>query len=65
MASSAQSTTPAVILKNVRTGNWILFFLSVANGLFLYFFPWLAEQYYAWSIKPPMNQSQNSLPENP
>lgn len=34
---------------------WILFILAIANGVFLYFFPHLAEAYYAWAIKPPIN----------
>jgi hypothetical protein len=32
-----------------------LFILAVANGFFLYFTPWLAAEWYAWSIKPSVN----------
>lgn len=34
---------------------WILFILAIANGVFLYFIPILAETHYAWSIKPAIN----------
>jgi hypothetical protein len=34
---------------------WILFVLAIANGVFLYVFPQLAETHYAWPIKPPIN----------
>jgi hypothetical protein len=34
---------------------WILLILAAANGGFLYFTPQLAEQGYAWAIKPSIN----------
>jgi hypothetical protein len=34
---------------------WILLILAAANGGFLYFTPGLAEQGYAWAIKPSIN----------
>jgi hypothetical protein len=38
-----------------RIGVWILFVLAAANGVWLFFFPGLADTDYAWSIKPPVN----------
>lgn len=34
---------------------WVLLILAAANGGFLYFTPGLAEQGYAWAIKPKIN----------
>ena len=34
---------------------WVLFILAVANGIFLYLFPQLAQSHYAWPVKPPIN----------
>jgi hypothetical protein len=34
---------------------WVLFILAIANGIFLYIFPHLAETHYAWSIKSPIS----------
>ena len=36
----------------VRKLIWPVFILSIANGLFLYGLPWLAEEWYAWPIRP-------------
>lgn len=33
----------------------LLFVLAAANGFFLYFVPFLAKDYYAWSINPSIN----------
>lgn len=38
-----------------RYGIWVLFVLAAANGIWLYFFPGLADTDYAWSIKPAIN----------
>ncbi len=39
----------------VRKLIWPVFILSIANGLFLYCLPWLAEEWYAWPIRPAIN----------
>jgi hypothetical protein len=38
-----------------RAGIAVLLALAVANGVFLYLLPGLADTDYAWSIKPPVN----------
>jgi hypothetical protein len=38
-----------------RVGVWVLLVLAATNGLFLYFLPDLADNDYAWAIKPPVN----------
>jgi hypothetical protein len=43
------------VLGLTRAGIWVLAILAAANGLWLYFFPGLADTDYAWSIKPPVN----------
>jgi hypothetical protein len=43
------------VLGRTRAGIWVLLVLATANGLFLYLLPGLADRYYAWSIKPPVN----------
>jgi hypothetical protein len=42
-------------LPKARRLVWILFILALANGIFLYLVPQLAETHYAWAIKPPIN----------
>jgi hypothetical protein len=43
------------LLGLTRAGVWLLLVLALANGLFLYLAPGLADTDYAWSIKPPVN----------
>jgi len=45
------------LLPRVRRWLWLLLFLAVANGIFLYFLPDKAATDYAWSIKPPINSA--------
>jgi hypothetical protein len=52
-AASAQAH--GRVLELTRAGIWVLLVLAAANGLFLYFFPSMADTDYAWSIKPPVN----------
>ena len=52
---SEDSSQADPLLSIVRRSVWIAFVLAIANGVFLYFFPKLAESGYAWSIKPPVN----------
>ncbi|HET9495314.1 MAG TPA: hypothetical protein VFR15_13880 [Chloroflexia bacterium] len=51
--AGAQQAAPVLAISKI--GVLVLFLLAVANGVFLYFLPWLAENYYAWSIRPPIN----------
>ncbi len=46
---------PNLLQPFVRRLIWPVFILTVANGLFLYLLPWLAEGWYAWAIRPPVN----------
>ncbi len=48
-------TSSKPVASSARHLVWILFILAIANGVFLYFFPRLAETHYAWPIKPPIN----------
>jgi hypothetical protein len=43
------------LLALTRAGIWVLFVLALANGVFLYLAPSLADTDYAWSIKPPVS----------
>jgi hypothetical protein len=54
MATTALRTpVDGVLLRRTRIGIAVLLGLAVANGLFLYVLPGLADTAYAWSIKPP------------
>lgn len=54
MTSAVSSKSTQFLLLSRRLV-FLLFVLAAANGFFLYFVPFLAEDYYAWSIKPPIN----------
>jgi hypothetical protein len=43
------------VLALTRAGIWILFWLALANGVFLYLLPSRAATDYAWPIKPPVS----------
>jgi hypothetical protein len=43
------------LLGLTRAGVWLLLVLALANGLFLYLAPGLADTDYAWAITPPVN----------
>jgi hypothetical protein len=43
------------LLASSRFGVVVLLLLAVANGIFLYLLPGLAEAHYAWAIKPPIS----------
>jgi hypothetical protein len=45
----------ALFLPLSRVLVFVLFVLAIANGVFLYFLPWLAEEWYAWPITPSVN----------
>ncbi len=47
--------SPDPFLALPRRAVLILLLLAIANGVFLYVLPHLAETLYAWSIKPPIN----------
>ncbi|MFN0305315.1 MAG: hypothetical protein ACKVQU_33760 [Burkholderiales bacterium] len=46
---------PGLLQPFVRTLIWPVFILTIANGFFLYCLPWLAEDWYAWAIRPSVN----------
>ncbi|MFM9884173.1 MAG: hypothetical protein ACKVQT_14200, partial [Burkholderiales bacterium] len=48
-------SAPNLLQPFVRKLIWPVFILTVANGFFLYLLPWLAEEWYAWAIRPPVN----------
>src|SRR5690242_7592402 len=50
--TSTSAPDDGVLLRRTRAGVAVLLVLAVANGLFLYGFPGLADTEYAWSIKP-------------
>jgi hypothetical protein len=57
---SAQSIAPGEqqlepFLPAARRLLWPAFILAIANGIFLYGFPTLAKDWFAWSINPPIN----------
>lgn len=54
-AQTGQDRWADPFLPSVRRYVWIAFFLAIANGVFLYFLPWLAEPGYAWPIRPPVS----------
>lgn len=41
------------VLTETRAGDVLLLVLALANGLFLYVAPGLAEEHYAWPLAPP------------
>ncbi len=46
---------PDLLQPFVRKLIWPVFVLTIANGFFLYCLPWLAEDWYAWAIRPSVN----------
>ena len=52
---NAAATRPDQLQPFVRALIWPVFVLSIANGVFLYGLPWLAEGWYAWPIRPSIN----------
>jgi hypothetical protein len=55
VAPTQQDTWADRFLPSVQRFIWIAFILAIANGVFLYFFPALAEPGYAWPIRPPVS----------
>lgn len=55
VAATGQDAQADLLLTRVRQTIWAAFILAIANGVFLYFLPWLAETDYAWSIRPPVS----------
>lgn len=51
--SSSYEQTPFLLTSQRLVG--LLFLLALANGVFLYFLPWLARDWYAWPITPQIN----------
>jgi hypothetical protein len=55
MTSSPVQSAPGTLQPITRAGIAVLLVLAIANGVFLYAAPGLADTEYAWSIQPPIS----------